>query len=173
MIGADGTQYETKNIREILPQNGILDSILDTRRIVSIEMSYFNYANKKSILIRLSHTVIDYEDYENHIYVSGLDELWVKGVIKSFEDIISNWEKQVNWPYKYSRLLRIVFPVVIGLVFLIISKFILTYVIIIPPISSEREFLLYLLIFILGFGLSPCLLGVLLRSSKNYILLLN
>ena len=33
----------------------------------------------------------------NSIFVSGSDELWVNGVIKSFEDTISNWEKEVTW----------------------------------------------------------------------------
>jgi len=136
--GADGTQYESDDIK-IFSQNGILD----TRRIIGIEMSYFNYTNDKRILIILRHTVRDYE-WKNYISVSGLDELWVNGVIKSFEDIISNWEKQVNWPHKYSWPLMIVFAVGIGLLYLNFLDFIFTYVIIIHPISSKPEWLIEL-----------------------------
>jgi len=109
--GVDGTQYESDN-KEIFSHNGILD----TRRIIEIEMRYTNYTNDKRIYIQLSHTVEDYK-WANYILVSGSDELWVNGVIKSFEDIISNWEKQVNWPHKYSWLLIMVFAVGIGLSF--------------------------------------------------------
>jgi len=120
--GVDGTQYESDN-KEIFSHNGILD----TRRIIEIEMRYSNYTNDKRIYIQLSHTVEDYE-WANYISVSGPDELWVNGVIKSFEDIISNWEKQVNWPHKYSRLLIMVFAVGIGLSFALLALNLLYFI---------------------------------------------
>ena len=59
-----------------------------------------------------------------------------KWVIKSFEDIISNWEKQINWTHKYSKLLIMVFAVSIGLSFALLALnllyFIFTNVIIHP-----------------------------------------
>jgi len=119
--GVDGTQYEGKD-KEIFSHNGILD----TRRIIEIEMRYTNYTNNKSIYIKLSHTV-EYE-WKNYILVSGPDELWVNGVVKSYEDIISNWEKQVNWPHKYSRLLIMVFAVGIGLSFALLGLNLLYFI---------------------------------------------
>lgn len=103
--GIDGTQYESEDI-EVFSDGGILD----TRRIVAVEMTYSNYTDDKRISIKLEHDIKDY-GWRNVIFVSGPDEVWVNGVIKHFEDAIVNWEKQVNWPYKYSWLLTIIFAI--------------------------------------------------------------
>ena len=131
--GADGTQYESEDIK-IFSDSGILD----TRRIIGIEIIYFNHVNDKSISIRLKHAVIDYE-WENYISVSGSHELWVNGIIKSFEDIISNWKKQVTWPHKYDWFLMIIFAIGIGLLYLNFLNFIFTYIIVVHPISPKPQ----------------------------------
>ncbi|KUK04518.1 MAG: hypothetical protein PWR26_1283 [Methanosarcinales archaeon] len=104
--GNDETQYESEDI-EIFSDRGILD----TRRIIGIEMTYFNYSNNKRISIKLDHTVRDY-GWGNSISVSGSNELWVNGIIKNFEGIISNWEKQVILPHKYGWFLAIIFMII-------------------------------------------------------------
>ena len=105
---ADGIRYESEDLK-ILSENGLLD----TRRIIGVEIAYFNYKSMRGISVKLDHAPRDYGS-ENYIYVSGPDELWVNGVIKSFESIIANWEKQVSLLYNYSWPLQAVFALVIG-----------------------------------------------------------
>jgi|GEM_PF-5473435 len=77
-------------------------------------MTYSNYTDDKRISIQIEHD-IKYYGWRNVIFVSGPNEVWVNGVIKHFEDAIVNWEKQINWPYKYSWLLTIIFAIGISL----------------------------------------------------------
>ena len=131
--GIDGTQYESEDIK-IFSEDGILD----TRRILAVEMAYYNYTEKKKISISLKHSVKEYI-WGNYVSVSGYDELWVKGMIKDFEDTIANWEKQENWPHKYGWFLTIIFAIGIGLLILDFSNLIFTYVVGVHSISPKPK----------------------------------
>lgn len=150
--GIDETQYESEDIK-IFSNNGILD----TRRIIAVEITYSNHTNDKRISIKLKHTITDYE-WGNVIFVSGSDKLWVDGVIKYFEDTIANWEKQPNWPHKYGSLLAVIFAVGIGigigLLCLNILNFIFAYVIVVHPISPKPGWIIVLQVLFISLGLS-------------------
>ena len=153
--GFDGTQYESENI-DIFSVGGILD----TRRVIAIEMNYYNHTEDKRISIDLEHTTIDY-GITNVAVISGRDEIWANGFLKSLEDIISNWEKQVSWPYRYKWPLIILFAIGIGLLFLNFIDFVFSCVMVIHPISPKPQWaidLLPLIIFI--YYLSGFLFGL-------------
>lgn len=131
--GSDGTQYESENIG-IFSMGGFLD----TRRIIAIEMNYYNHTEDKRISIDLEHTTIDY-GITNVVVISGRDEIWANGFLKSLEDIVSNWEKQVSWPYRYKWPLIILFAIGIGLLFLNFLDFVFSCVMVIHPISPKPQ----------------------------------
>jgi hypothetical protein len=131
--GFDGTQYESESI-DIFSVGGILD----TRRVIATEMNYYNHTEDKRISIDLEHTTIDY-GISNVAVISGRDEIWANGFLKSLEDIVSNWEKQVSWPYRYKWPLIILFTIGIGLLYLNFLDFVFSYVIVIHPISPRPQ----------------------------------
>ena len=96
--GADGTQYDTREV-------GFLDKggVLETRTIVSIEMSFDNWDEDRRLSISLRHGGGAY----NSAIVSGTDETWVNGSIQWVKDCVSNWRKQVMWPHRHPVLLWI------------------------------------------------------------------
>lgn len=100
LYSSDGTQYESENT-EFLSEEGILD----TRRILSVEMNYYNYSEGKNISVDLSHHIDSSSSSINKVIVSSNDESWADGILKWIEDTISNWQKQKNWPYRYGWLL--------------------------------------------------------------------
>lgn len=122
---ADGTKYETKDVESILTEG-----ILDKRRVVGVRIYYYSYSSDKKIDINLRHTVVDVTS-ENLISLSSSDEAWTNGVIKSFEDITANWEKQSIWPHKYTWPLTIGLAITLGLLYIWILNFLFTHLIVI------------------------------------------
>ena len=129
----DNTQYESEDM-DIFSDGGILDS----RRIIAIEMEYHNYSEDKRLFIYLEHTAGKWRR-GNEVIISGCDEMWADGVLKSIEDSVSNWKKQETWPYKYKRPLTIIFAIGIGLLYLNLLDFIFSYVIVISSMSPEPQ----------------------------------
>ncbi|MFQ6087726.1 MAG: hypothetical protein ACE5K0_02340 [Candidatus Methanofastidiosia archaeon] len=129
----DGTQYESENI-EIFSEGGILE----TRRIIEIEMRYHNYSEDKRISVDLEHSIRE-NRWGNKVVVSGYDDIWTNGVLKSIESIISSWENQVNWPYRYKDLLIILFGIGITLLYINILDIINSYIFVIQPLSPQPQ----------------------------------
>lgn len=151
--GIDGIEYESDDIK-VFSDNGILD----TRRIIEVEMRYVNHTNGKRISIQIEHTLIAHVGV-NYVFVSGPDEMWVNGIIRNFEDIISSWEKQVTWPHKYDWFLTIIFAIGIGLLYLNFLEFIFTPII--HPISPAPQWAVELRpILILIYYVSGILFGM-------------
>ena len=129
----DNTQYESEDM-DIFSDGGILDS----RRIIAIEMECHNYSKDKRLFIDLEHTAGKWSR-GNEVMISGCDEMWANGVLKSIENSVSNWKKQETWPYKYKWPLTIIFAIGIGLLYLNLSDFIFSYVIVISPMSPKPQ----------------------------------
>ena len=129
----DNTQYESEDM-DIFSDGGIIDS----RRIIAIEMEYHNYSKDKRLFIDLEHTTGKWSR-GNEVIISGCDEIWANGVLKSIENSVSNWKKQETWPYRYKWPLTIIFAIGIGLLYLNILDFIFSYVIVISPMSPKPQ----------------------------------
>lgn len=110
LISSDNTQYESEDV-DVFLEGGILDS----RIIIAIEMEYHNYSEDKRIFIDLEHTTSKWGSMGNEVTISGCDEIWANGVLKSIENCVSNWKKQETWSYKYKWPLTIIFAIGIGL----------------------------------------------------------
>ena len=152
---SDDTQYESENT-EIFLEGGILDN----RRIIAIEMLYDNYSEDKRISIDLEHTISN--SMINEVIISGRNEIWANGVLKLIENIVSNWKKQVNWPYKYKWPLTIIFGIGIGLLYINFLDIIINPYINITPISPKPQWAIELRPFIISlYYLSGFFIGVL------------
>ena len=106
---SDETQYSSNDL-SFFEKNGIIDS----RRIIGIEMDYRNSHLNKSINVRVYHS-LKQNEWNNIIMVKGGDETWTNGILSSLRDIISNWKKQKNWFNKYYYFLLIGFGLGISL----------------------------------------------------------
>jgi len=123
-------------------------------------MDYHNYTEEKRIFFRLVHAA--YAKYAiNEVTVSGFNEIWANGVLKSIEESILSWEKQVSWPYKFKEPLKILFAIGIGILYANFLNFLFTYVVQLPTISTRPEWIIifypiilliyYLAIFAFGY----------------------
>jgi len=100
---SDGTQYDTEDVC-IVDEGGVLD----TRRIVSIEMTFNDSYTDQRLSVSLQHGGGRYGS-DNSVRVSGTDETWVDGTAQSVRDCVSNWKSQVMWPHGHSWLVTIGF----------------------------------------------------------------
>lgn len=98
LTAADGTQYDTKEV-SFLDKGGVLD----TRSIISIEMSLGSWLDDTRLSISLAHGE-GARASDNSAEVSGKDETWVNGSIQWVQDCVSNWKKQVMWPPRHPVL---------------------------------------------------------------------
>lgn len=130
---SDNTQYESGDIN-IFSEGGILDS----RRIIAIDMRYYNYSEDKRISIDLEHATSKWGG-GNEVIISGRDEIWANGILKLIESSISDWKKQENRPYKYKLPLTIIFAIGIGLLYLNFLDIIFSYVIVTTSISPKPQ----------------------------------
>lgn len=129
----DNNQYESEN-KDIFLKGGFLDS----KGIIAIEMDYYNYEDDERIFIDIEHSN-ENRIFRNEITVSGHNEIWVNGVIKSIECCISNWKKQIEWPYKFKWPLIILFAIGIGLLYLNFLEFLFRYIVVLQPVSPKPE----------------------------------
>ena len=151
----DNTQYESEDM-DIFSDGGIIDS----RRIIAIEMEYHNYSKDKRLFIDLEHTTGKWSR-GNEVIISGCDEIWANGVLKSIENSVSNWKKQETWPYRYKWPLTIIFAIGIGLLYLNLLDFIMSYVIVIPPMSPKPQWAIeFRSLFIFIYYLTGCMCGL-------------
>ena len=150
----DNTQYNSEN-EDIFLQGGFLDS----KRIIAIEMEYNNYEDDECISVDIMHSIRTRSVIGNEATVSGHNEIWVNGVIKSIESCVSNWKKQIDWPYKFKWPLIILFAVGIGLLYLNFLEFMFKYVVILQTVTPKQEWLisfrpvLMFVYYLAGFGI--------------------
>lgn len=127
----DGTQYEDKDMSVFL-ENGVLN----TRKIVSVEMRYYNGKDDKDISIGLYHSVNP--DYANQISVSGLDENWVNGTFTGLQDTLKNCEKQKTFFANHGVLVRLSFLVCFVFSLYVISGFLFDLIVKFITFSSAK-----------------------------------
>lgn len=147
----DNTQYQSSD-SNIFAETGILD----TRRIVSIEMNY--HCEERRIWIDLNHTTSSYSS--NKITISGGDEMWVNGVIKSLESALSNWDRQRDWPHRFEWPLILI--LIIGTWWMVFSLAKLL------PSKTAMDENLYLVIFPFSVGFSYVALRIVERIRNLY-----
>ena len=133
---SDNTRYESSE-KDIFLEGGFLD----LKRIIAIEMYYNNYEDDKSISIDIEQSTRK-KFIGNEVSVSGHNEVWVNGVIKSIESCSSNWKKQVYWPYKFKWPLIILFAIGIGLLYLNFLEFMFRYVIVLQKVVPKPEWVI-------------------------------
>ena len=107
LTSLDNTQYTGKDI-EIFSEGGYIYN----KKIVRIEMNYWNHTKDKVIFINLEH-----DSNQNKIKIWGHDEIWTEGILGAIKSITSNWKKQENWIYKYQWPFGIFFSYGFGLFF--------------------------------------------------------
>jgi len=115
--------------------------ILDNKKINFAQVWYHGHGkDRRDINIELNHG----KDGKIDGHISGHDELWVNGVHKSIEEIVSNWERQNQIPYKYWWLIAIgtITVILVPIYFLLIG------------LSSSNKFLAYSFSLILWFVFS-------------------
>jgi hypothetical protein len=101
LTATDGTLVDFDEVGH-LDEGGVLD----TRRIVAVEVAYENRATVKFLSIRLRHGGGEGRS-DNCVRIFGKDETWVNGSIRWIQDCVSNWEKQATWPRKRGALIWI------------------------------------------------------------------
>ena len=149
----DNTQYESEN-KDIFLQG----SFLDSKRIIAIEMDYHNFKDDERISIEIEHSIRSRFIIGNVVTVSGHNEIWVNGVIKSIESCVSSWKKQIEWPYQFKWPLIILFAIGIGLLYLNFLEFMFKYVVILQTVSPKPEWVisfrpvLMFIYYLAGFG---------------------
>lgn len=107
---ADESSYESSSV-ELLSEGEI-----DEKKATIITMNYRNWRAHR----RINITIANGGEYNsvflsNHISVSGEDELWVKGAMAKFREILKSIKPQDNWLLKHQKLSKNVLSFLIGL----------------------------------------------------------
>jgi hypothetical protein len=102
----DESQFDSKSIDLFSDE-----SVIASKRVSSIELSYSSYDSNQEILVSLHH---GRSDYQNYVTISGLDSTWVNGTLKKLEEIISGFTPQNQFLTKYKQVLQFVFALGIG-----------------------------------------------------------
>lgn len=104
----DNTTFEAEN-SQALSKGGILD----TRKIISVKIDYYNYSQGSGINVRLEHDPVS--ESTNKITIDGYEEILANGLFQSFEEKVSRWKKQPRWPRKYYQVLSFLSGFAVGL----------------------------------------------------------
>lgn len=108
------------------------DSIINTKRIVNIKLSYSDFTKKDDVAIAINHEAGTYV-YSSHntISVTGNNSLWVNGTIARLKDIIDSAKPQTTVFKKYYFLMYLPLSIAIGIVLVpILIQLILVFI---PP----------------------------------------
>jgi hypothetical protein len=127
----DGSEYKSSS-SNILSQG----SILDSKQINKIRM-YFEDSmseDRPSISIYLTHG----NSYgSNYIEVIGNESTWVNGVMRRFEDIVGDWERQPTWPRRFQWAFVLLFVIgIMRVIWLIVLTILSQYAAAFPQINS-------------------------------------
>ncbi|MBN3039576.1 MAG: hypothetical protein JW867_00440 [Candidatus Omnitrophica bacterium] len=125
----DDSRYESEDLSLFSK-----DSILNKKRVESINISYSSSALKLVIDIDLRHGNAAY-DYGNSIRVKGGNSVWVNGIIKKLEETVSSFTPQNTFVRKYKVWLNIIFGLSLGWFFLTIYSYILSFI----PFTPKKD----------------------------------
>lgn len=92
----DNTSFESQS-NDIFKEN----QIIENRVIRKVNMRFYTKDNSKSIEVQLLHLIND-ENSENYISVSGDEPNWVNGVLSRLSQILDNTENQSKFTAKFS-----------------------------------------------------------------------
>lgn len=125
----DGTSYASKSI-DIFNDDGIID----TKRTESIEMALRDYDLDQYITISIVKN-----GYRDDLTVEGDDQYWVNGCFNRLTEIINAVKPQVDWPYKYRRILFHIIALGVGsIIYFLYWALILRHL---QPIANPGEIL--------------------------------
>jgi len=113
---ADKSSFESKDVSIFSA-----DSMLNTKRVESLEMTYHSYHSKSSINIELAHGDTE---YGNSITIRGEDSTWVNGIMRKLEDVLNSFKPQNTFIKNHKGLFNIVFALSIGTILMWIIRFI-------------------------------------------------
>lgn len=113
---SDGTSYESESYE--LFENG---SIIDIKKINSLEMSFSNYKLESYINFSITHG----NEYGNHLIVRGNDRNWVDGLFTRLKEIINSVKPQNHWILKYKTLILHLIALGVGVIIYSILNFLL------------------------------------------------
>ena len=99
---ADGVQYEDNNMSLFLD-----DGILNTRKIMSIELWYHSAKDDKIISVGIFHS--ENPDSSNVVRISGHDEGWVNGIFTKLQEVVGNFKVQTLLSFVQFSLLGLLF----------------------------------------------------------------
>jgi len=103
----DDSEYESTSC-DVFRKGGVLE----TKRIQEVNIYFSEHSTNSRMNIRITHG--DSRSMSNEITVSGTDSTWVNGVMRQFEDIINNLEKQKTWPKQFYWVIVIILALGIG-----------------------------------------------------------
>jgi len=92
----DNTSFESQS-SDIFKEN----QIIENRVIRKVNMRFYTKNNSKNIEIQLIHLMND-ENSENYISVSGDEPNWVNGVLSRLSQILDNTENQSKFTVQFS-----------------------------------------------------------------------
>ncbi|TRX31649.1 hypothetical protein FNW52_18550 [Flavobacterium sp. ZT3R18] len=92
----DNTSFESQS-NEIFTENQIIES----RVVRKVVMRFYTKDNSKNIEVQMVHLIND-ENSENFISVSGDEPNWVNGVLSRLSEIINNAENQSKFKDRFS-----------------------------------------------------------------------
>ena len=75
------------------------DSVLSSKRVTSITMSFDSYEKNANIDLRITHG--ESSSYDNRIKISGQDSKWVNGTLKAFGEKVESIKPQNRFFNKY------------------------------------------------------------------------
>ena len=104
----DSSVFESKS-PDIFSQ----ESVLISKRIISVSMKFSSYTKDCYLDIDISHGD-SRSYYGNRVKVSGTDTKWVNGTIKLIEEIIVSFTPQHTFTKKYKSLIELTFALSIG-----------------------------------------------------------
>jgi hypothetical protein len=92
----DNTSFESQS-NEIFAEN----QIIENRVVRKVVMRFYTKDNSKNIEVQMMHLIND-ENSENFISVSGDEPNWVNGVLSRLSEIINNAESQSKFKDRFS-----------------------------------------------------------------------
>ena len=104
----DGSSFTSKDVT-LFDQ----DSILNNKRVESVEVEFISYATDEYIDIRLSHGDTN-SLFSNRITVTGSDSNWVNGTLKKLEETLEAVKPQNTFLNKYRFPIHLVLAIGIG-----------------------------------------------------------
>lgn len=103
------------------------DSVLNSKRIASFEISYYCYDVNAYVKIDLAHGD---SSYGNSITITGTESTWVNGIMKKLEEIVNSFRPQNRFVKNHRFFVNSVLALSLGVVFTWIIRWVVS---IFPP----------------------------------------